>query len=189
MTFNDPLAFQARSSARSGGALFGGPGDGVIDLRRLWHVVLKRWWVLAGSVALLLVLGVIVTLLSTPVYRASATIQIDREAAQVVDVEGVLPAENLYSAQEFYQTQYGLLKSRSLAERVVTGLGLASDPLYAEENRRTPTGQARPAASPAETAERKRKAIDQFIENLRITAKDYSGNEAGERRELRIVAR
>lgn len=169
MTFNDPLAFQARSSARSGGALFGGPGDGVIDLRRLWHIVLKRWWVLAGTVSLLLVFGVIITLLSTPVYRASATIQIDREAAQVVDVEGVLPAENLYSAQEFYQTQYGLLKSRSLAERVVTGLGLATDPLYTEQNRRTPTGQARPAASPAETTERKRKAIDQFTANLRIT--------------------
>ena len=169
MNFNDPKAFQARPPALNGGALFGGAGEGMIDLRRLWHVVLKRWWVLAGSIALLLVLGVIVTLLSTPVYRASATIQIDREAAQVVDVEGVLPAENLYSAQEFYQTQYGLLKSRSLAERVVTGLGLATDPLYAEENRRTPAGQPRPAARPAEAAERRRKAIDQFSENLRVT--------------------
>ncbi len=169
MTFNDPKAVQALPPARNGGALFGASGEGMIDLRRLWHVVLKRWWVLAGSVALLLILGVIVTLLSTPVYRASATIQIDREAAQVIDVEGVLPAENLYSAQEFYQTQYGLLKSRSLAERVVTGLSLATDPLYAEENRRTPAGQARPVARAAEAAELKRKAIDQFSQNLRVT--------------------
>lgn len=169
MTFNDPKAVQALPPARNGGALFGASGEGMIDLRRLWHVVLKRWWVLAGSVALLLILGVIVTLLSTPVYRASATIQIDREAAQVIDVEGVLPAENLYSAQEFYQTQYGLLKSRSLAERVVTGLSLATDPLYAEENRPTPAGQARPVARAAEAAELKRKAIDQFSQNLRVT--------------------
>lgn len=169
MNSNEPRALQPRPSADDGGTLFGGAGESVIDLRRLWHVILKRWWILVGSVALLLVLGVIVTLLSTPVYRAGATIQIDREAAQVVDVEGVLPAENLYSAQEFYQTQYGLLKSRSLAERVVNGLGLANDPFYAERNRRTPTDKPRSAVSPAEAAEIKRKAIDTFIENLRVT--------------------
>lgn len=169
MTFNDPQAFQAAPPTSDGRGLFGPPSEGMIDLRRIWHVVLKRWWVLAGSLALFLVAGVVITLLSTPVYRASATIQIDREAAQVVDVEGVLPTESTQGAQEFYQTQYGLLKSRSLADRVVTGLGLAADPLYAEDNRRSP-GQARPAAlAPAEAVERKRQAIDQFSRNLRIT--------------------
>ena len=108
------------SSAAESRPLFGQDGDGLIDLRRLWHILLKRWWILAGVLAVALVLGVVITLLSTPIYRASATLQIDREAAQVVDVEGVLPAEGMYSAQEFYQTQYGLLKSRSLAQRVVT---------------------------------------------------------------------
>ena len=149
--------------------LFGGPGEGMIDLRRIWHIALKRWWILAGSVALLLVLGVIITLLSTPIYRASATLQIDREAAQVVDMEGVLPAENMYSAQEFYQTQYGLLKSRTLAERVVTNLNLANDQLYAEENRRSPSGEARKTLSPAETTELRRAAADQFQANLRVS--------------------
>lgn len=169
MTFNDPQAFQAAPPASDGRGLFGPPSEGMIDLRRIWHVVLKRWWVLAGSLALFLIAGVVITLLSTPVYRASATIQIDREAAQVVDVEGVLPTESTQGAQEFYQTQYGLLKSRSLADRVVTGLGLAADPLYAEDNRRSP-GQARPAAiAPAQTADRKRQAIAQFSRNLRVT--------------------
>ena len=169
MMFNDTQAAPAAGQTQAG-HLFGGPGEGMIDLRRLWHIVLKRWWILAGSLALMLVLGVVVTLLSTPIYRASATLQIDREAAQVVDMEGVLPAENLYSAQEFYQTQYGLLKSRSLAQRVVASLGLADDPLFVEENRRTPAGQAKAGGrKPAETADLRRRAVDQFLDNLKVT--------------------
>lgn len=147
MMFNDTQAAPAAGQTQTGN-LFGGPGEGMIDLRRLWHIVLKRWWILAGSLALMLVLGVVVTLLSTPIYRASATLQIDREAAQVVDMEGVLPAENLYSAQEFYQTQYGLLKSRSLAQRVVASLGLADDPSSSKRiDERRPARPRPPAAS------------------------------------------
>lgn len=158
------------SPAAESRPLFGSDGEGLIDLRRLWHVVLKRWWVLAGVLAVALVLGVVVTLLSTPIYRASATLQIDREAAQVVDVEGVLPAEGMYSAQEFYQTQYGLLKSRSLAQRVVTGLRLAQDEQFLESNRRSPAN-ARPSDGQVggSSAERNRRAVNQLLANLRVT--------------------
>lgn len=160
----------ATSSAAGSRPLFGPDGEGLIDLRRLWHIVLKRWWVLAGVLAVALVLGVVVTLLSTPIYRASATLQIDREAAQVVDVEGVLPAEGMYSAQEFYQTQYGLLKSRSLAQRVVTGLRLAQDAQFLESNRRSPAN-ARPSDGQVggSPAERNRQAVNQLLANLRVT--------------------
>lgn len=160
----------ATSSAAGSRPLFGQDGEGLIDLRRLWHIVLKRWWVLAGVLAVALVLGVVVTLLSTPIYRASATLQIDREAAQVVDVEGVLPAEGMYSAQEFYQTQYGLLKSRSLAQRVVTGLRLAQDAQFLESNRRSPAN-ARPSDGQVggSSAERNRQAVNQLLANLRVT--------------------
>ncbi|URI15039.1 GumC family protein [Brevundimonas albigilva] len=169
MTSMLPAAGTSSSAAESR-PLFGQDGDGLIDLRRLWHIVLKRWWILAGMLAVALVLGVVVTLLSTPIYRASAIIQIDREAAQVVDVEGVLPAENMYSAQEFYQTQYGLLKSRSLAERVVTALRLAQDPLFIEENRRSPANASPSRERENESpANRNRKAVDQLLDNLRIS--------------------
>lgn len=157
------------SPAAESRPLFGQDGEGLIDLRRLWHIVLKRWWILAGALAVALVLGVVVTLLSTPIYRASATIQIDREAAQVVDVEGVLPAENMYSAQEFYQTQYGLLKSRSLGQRVVTALRLAQDPLFIEDNRRSTDAKPLTEQSGESAVERNRKAVNQLLDNLRVT--------------------
>lgn len=169
MTSMLPAAGTSSSAAESR-PLFGQDGDGLIDLRRLWHILLKRWWILAGGLAVALVLGVVITLLSTPIYRASATLQIDREAAQVVDVEGVLPAEGMYSAQEFYQTQYGLLKSRSLAQRVVTGLRLAQDAQFIEANRRSPANaQPRSDEDGGSPAERNRQAVSQLLANLRVT--------------------
>lgn len=84
--------------------------------------IAKRWkWLLIGSIAVALILGLGVTLLMTPKYTATSMIEIQRESARVVNVQGVEP-EASPSDLEFYQTQYGLLKSQTLAERVATDL-------------------------------------------------------------------
>ena len=69
-------------------------------------------------------------MLSTPIYTAKATLQIDREVANVVNMQNVQPQEEQGESEEFYQTQYGLLKSPALAERVISTLGLANSPLF-----------------------------------------------------------
>src|SRR5690606_17350863 len=57
-----------------------------------------------------------------PVYRATAVLQIDRESVQILQVEGVGNAEA--AAPDFLTTQYELLKSRALAERVANELNI-----------------------------------------------------------------
>ncbi len=99
-----------------------------INLLAYWHVLVKHKFVIGGIILGMLVMGVIVTLLTTPIYRATATIQIDREATKVVDIESTEPTDTRDS--EFYQTQYALLKSRSLATRVVQRENLANDPSF-----------------------------------------------------------
>jgi len=64
------------------------------------------------------------TLLMTPIYRATTSLQIERDTIKVVDVEGVTPVEGP-GGNDFYQTQYELLKSRALAQRVASQLDLA----------------------------------------------------------------
>src|SRR5690606_22483956 len=77
-----------------------------------------RWrWVIAGATVACLVLGLIVTLLMTPQYTATSTIEISREGDQVTNFQGV-ERDVSVADQEFYQTQYGLLESRTLSERV-----------------------------------------------------------------------
>jgi capsular exopolysaccharide synthesis family protein len=99
-----------------------------IDLLAYWQILLKRRWLVLGILASILALTLLVTLLTPPVYRATATLQIDREAMQVFQVEGMQSPEAANSG-DFYQTQYELLQSRALAERVVDTLNLASSSL------------------------------------------------------------
>lgn len=96
------------------------------DLAVYWRLALKHRILILGCFLGALAIGAAMTLLMTPIYRATATLQIDREAARVVTSEDVTPRESMSQGEEFFQTQYGLLRSRSLAERVVESLGLAS---------------------------------------------------------------
>ena len=96
-----------------------------IDLASYWRLALKYRFLIAGCFLGALVIGAALTLLMTPIYTAQATLQIDREAARIINSEDVTPSENMMQGEEFFQTQYGLLRSRSLAERVIESLGLA----------------------------------------------------------------
>lgn len=103
-----------------------GSDQPTIDLAAYWRLALKYRFLIIGCFLAALVVGATLTLLMTPIYTAQATLQIDREAARVLDTEDAAPRENMMQGEEFFQTQYGLLRSRSLAERVIESLGLAS---------------------------------------------------------------
>ena len=81
-----------------------------------------RWLVLACCVGGL-VIGFLVTFTSTPIFRATATIQVDLAAAKVVKLDTPDSSPQVDSFR-FYQTQRELLQSRSLAERVASNLDL-----------------------------------------------------------------
>jgi polysaccharide biosynthesis transport protein len=106
-----------------------GEGGSESVLRQYLQIVVRRRWVLAGVIVGALALGLVLTFLMTPKYTASSTIEISREADQVTSFEGVERDVSI-ADQEFYQTQYGLLRSRSLAERVATELRLVDDPAF-----------------------------------------------------------
>jgi len=99
-----------------------------IDLTRIWRILIKRRWLLLGVVVAALLAGLILTLLATPLYTARTTLEIQRESRNFTNVEGV--DRQLAMDQEFYQTQYGLLQSQSLAERVANDLKLQNDPNF-----------------------------------------------------------
>lgn len=100
-------------------------------VRRYLRMALRWRFVILGAVAACALLGLIVTLLMTPQYTATATIEISRESSQVTNIQGVEREASL-ADQEFYQTQYGLLQSRSISERVAAQLRLIDDPKFYE---------------------------------------------------------
>ena len=97
--------------------------EDVIDLREYWNVLVRRKNTLFSVMAVALVIALLVTFLSTPIFRASVLLQIDREEAKVLEYQDVKATESVLD-KDFYQTQYELLQSRSLASRVIDQLGL-----------------------------------------------------------------
>lgn len=103
-------------------------GDAAIPAATRYFRIVLRWrWLILGAVALGIVASIVMTLISTPQYTATTRIEINREGARIVNVQGVQP-ETSGVDNEFYQTQYGLLGARALAERVARDLRLINDP-------------------------------------------------------------
>lgn len=89
-----------------------------------------RWkWLILGVVAASVLAGVIITLMTSPKYTAMATLEIRRESFRITTVQGVEPESQAIDL-EFYQTQYGLLQTQSMAERVARDQKLDTDPAF-----------------------------------------------------------
>ena len=117
-----------------------------IDLLSYWRILVKRRWTVLGALAIVLAATLVGTLLMTPIYRASTSVQIERDALKVVDVEGVTPVEGS-GGNDFYQTQYELLKSRALAQRVASQLGVAEGDTLERLSPRSPWAALRAMVS------------------------------------------
>jgi polysaccharide biosynthesis transport protein len=108
------------------------PGESSQGIRLLeyWRIIYKYKWLIAAIVAVSLAIGAGLTMITPKVYTASTTLEIDRESDNVVGMGQVEPMDKLARDQEFFQTQYGLLKSWSLAARVAQSENLANDPAF-----------------------------------------------------------
>lgn len=109
-------------------ALADGPGS---ELHLADYLdTLRRHWKLVVLSVLVAVLGATILYVITPKeYQATARIQIERQAVSPLSSRQNAWIENLWN-MEFYPTQYRLLESRGLAERVVVNLRLADDPFF-----------------------------------------------------------
>lgn len=103
--------------------------DDSINLREYWHTLVKRKWTLLLFLGVTLAAAVFATLLMTPLYQAQTTLQIERDTLNVTQFESVTPTDRGWNSTQFYRTQYELLKSRTLAERVVRELDLVNNPV------------------------------------------------------------
>lgn len=137
-----------------------------IDLREYWNILMDRRWLVLGVTAAVVLLTLAGTLLTTPVYRAGSSIQIERDTLNVINVEGVTPMESV-ADRDFYQTQYELLKSRSLALRVIQDTQLTAHPVYAEQMAAL-AERAQENGKPLTELERERALVDSLLEAVTV---------------------
>lgn len=121
-----------------------------------WRMALRRKWIIAAILLGGLLLGFVVTVLSTPQYTAVASVEISRQQERIINVNGVEPEVN-FADQEFYQTQYTLLRSRTLAEAVSRKLKLTANDRFATLFKLADSSlfAAKVAGNPSERSKRK----------------------------------
>lgn len=92
-----------------------------IDLREYADIIMRRRWLILSFTVILCTLALIYSFLMKPVYEGSTRILMEKEAPKVLNMEEVSTAD--FSAREYYQTQYKILKSRAVAEKVDKAVG------------------------------------------------------------------
>lgn len=105
--------------------------DESINLRQYWAVIMRRKWTVLTFMAIVVVAGWTATYLTTPIYRATGTLQIEPEETKIVQYQEATPGQQYnWDSNEYIKTQLEVLKSRAVAERVVTELNLTEYALF-----------------------------------------------------------
>ncbi len=121
------------------------PPSSDLNLANLLRIASEWRWVILGSVALGLALGLIATLMATPMYKSQAVLEMNPPQVEVLG-QGKGGQPMLANDRDFLATQYGLLRSRSLAERVAQELNLGANPAFVPEGIDRATGNRIAAA-------------------------------------------
>ncbi|TAM78887.1 MAG: polysaccharide biosynthesis tyrosine autokinase [Acidobacteria bacterium] len=95
-----------------------------------WHVMLKRRWAVLTCLLIVFTTVAIGTFKQKPIYAGKILIEINPEEPQVLSFQQIAQAGPSWDLQSYRETQYQILKSRSLAERVVRDLRLYRYPEF-----------------------------------------------------------
>jgi succinoglycan biosynthesis transport protein ExoP len=101
------------------------PPDRELDFRYYTDLVWRSRTLLATVALVGLVLGLLVAYLQTPEYKAVATLQIDPPTPTFLSVtDALVGSGNYFQNTDFYNTQFQILRSRPIAQKVVDRLKL-----------------------------------------------------------------
>jgi len=92
-----------------------------VNISEYWNVVWRRKWMAAAFALVVIAVVAFNTFTSRPMYTAKGTLLIEKEPT-ILTFEEIFKIETF--SDDYYQTQYKMLQSRTLAENVVERLKL-----------------------------------------------------------------
>lgn len=105
--------------------------EDVIDLSHYFNIVNRNKWRILLLAFVVTLLAALIALSLTPLYKSTASLLIESEETNIVSIEQVYGLDS--SKQEYFETQYEILKSRHIAEKVVDKLDLGNHPIFVEK--------------------------------------------------------
>ncbi|MDA2918210.1 polysaccharide biosynthesis tyrosine autokinase [Desulfobacterota bacterium AH_259_B03_O07] len=108
------------------------PVEEEADLRKYLDVIWRRKNIILTFFVVVVVTTLIGSLIAKPVYKATAKLEIAREDPNILKFEEVFQIDG--RSLEFYETQFILLKSKSLAKQIIDKLNLLNHPEFSNNN-------------------------------------------------------
>lgn len=96
--------------------------DDVIDLGAFFNAIKQAKWKILSFSVIVTLLTIMVALTLVPKYVATATLLIEAEQTKAVSFQEIYGLDS--NKKEYYQTQFEILKSDSIAREVITKLNL-----------------------------------------------------------------
>ncbi len=109
-----------------------GGGDASLTLGDLLVVVRHRWRLIAGVTLALTALALGVAVVLPAQYEAVATVQIDPRKRTILNLENVI--SDLRADNATVESEVEVLRSKTLALKVIEGLGLRDDPEFTRQS-------------------------------------------------------
>lgn len=103
-------------------------GEEEVHLRDYLQIILRRKWIVLTFFLTVLTTVTIATFMMKPQYKSTVTIKIDKENPNVLAFKDVYAVER--PEEDYYQTQFKILKSRNLAKRVIRQMKLDANPEF-----------------------------------------------------------
>ena len=106
----------------------------------------KRRWLAAAVFGAVLVSAFLYVVTATRIYEATTRLHIEMDTPNVVNFEEVIAESRMARQQEYYRTQYEILRSRALARMTMDRLDLWEHPAFSGEGEETgfdPVGAVR----------------------------------------------
>src|SRR5262245_31701200 len=89
-------------------------------------VVYRRRWVALPVFLIVVIVGTVNALREVPIFQARVQMLIQKDAPSVARLDQVFEAQNSWYDSDFYQTQFRILQSRTLARKTIDSLNLWS---------------------------------------------------------------
>ncbi len=103
-------------------------GEDEPHLRDYLQIILRRKWIVITFLLTVFTTVTIGTFMMKPQYKSTVTMKIDKENPNILTFKDVYAIER--PEEDYYQTQYKILKSRNLAKRVIRQMKLDANPEF-----------------------------------------------------------
>ncbi len=165
---NKLYSLENSSLPEGGPALMMSSEDLARQLRVLWSTIYRNRLLIIMIVAISMIAGLAVTMLMTPKYRATSSIEIDQQASNVLGdkSQALEESDSSSDVDRFLQTQVDVLQSNAMAAAVIQDLDLAEDSKFLESAGVKLATKPLPTMSLDET--RKKQALSGIKNGLKV---------------------